>query len=108
MLSLHLVLRIVAVIMLLLMIVGYAVSVEMQIKTFVAANILFLLSMFGAGNLNRVAIISLILAIIISAGAIQSYLEKEVAIEFAVINVAMFVYLALVAINTIRIDKTKG
>lgn len=102
MLSLVLSLRAIAILLLLMIAFGYLSSGELQIKQFIAANILFALSLFGTNNQKRIAIISLLLAIIISVGAVRMYLEGEIAAAFAVAQVIMFVYLAIVAIQTMK------
>ena len=78
---------------------GYLNSGELQVKQFIAANVLFVLSLFGANNLKRIATVSLALAVIIAAGTIQTYLAGENTAVVAVSTIVLFIYLALVAIR---------
>ncbi len=100
--SLNFTLRAIAVLVIMMVIAQYFSSNELHIKPFISANILFVLSIFGSNHIKRIAIASLALAVIIPAGIIQSYLEGRVTIEIVVINVLMFAYLAMVAIQTVR------
>ena len=102
MLSLTLTLRAIAIFLLLLIAFGYLNSGELQIKQFIAANVLFFLSIFSAISEKRMAVISLVLAIIIAVGAIQSFLAGESTIVLVVVNVIIFGYLALVSILTFK------
>ena len=101
MFSLVLTLRVIAIAMLLIMAIGYINAGDLQIKQFIAANILFILSLFGAANIKRIAIISIFLAIIIPLGVVKSYLDGAAAIEYVFIYVVMFVYLILVALRIV-------
>ena len=102
MLSLTLALRAAAILLLLMIAFGYLNSGELQIKQFIAANVLFVLSIFGDNNQKRIAVISLLLAIIILVGTIRTHLEGEVTAVVTVVNSVIFVYLAIVAARSIR------
>ena len=102
MLSLTLALRAAAILLLLMIAFGYLNSGELEIKQFIAANILFILSIFGENNQKRMAVISLLLAIIILIGTIQTHLAGETTMVFTIVNSVIFVYLAIVAIRTIK------
>ena len=101
MLSLVLTLRVIAITMLLIIAIGYINVGDLQFKQFIAANVLFVLSLFGAANIKRIAIISIVLAVIIPLGVVQSYLDGKTAIEYVLIYVVMFVYLMLAAVRAI-------
>lgn len=102
MLSLTLTLRAAAIILLLMIAFGYLNSGELQIKQFIAANVLFVLSIFSENNQKRIAVISLLLAIIILVGTIRTHLAGETTIVVAVVNVVIFIYLAIVAARAIK------
>ena len=102
MLSLTLTLRAIAILLLLMIAFGYLNSGELQIKQFIAANVLFFLSVFSAASEKRIAVISLVLAIIISAGAIQSFLAGESTMMLVIVNVIIFAYLMLVSVLTFK------
>ena len=102
MLSLTLALRAAAILLLLMIAFGYLNAGELQIKQFIAANVLFVLSIFGENNQKRIAVISLLLAIIILVGTVQSHLAGETTIVFAVVNSVIFIYLAIVVARAIK------
>ncbi len=102
MLSLTLALRAAAILLLLMIAFGYLNAGELQIKQFIAANILFILSIFGENNQKRIAVISLLVAIIILIGTIQTHLAGETTIVVAVVNSVIFIYLAIVAARSIK------
>ena len=102
MLSLTLALRAAAILLLLMIAFGYLDSGELQIKQFIAANVLFVLSIFGDNNQKRIAVISLLLAIIILVGTIQTHLAGEATIIVTVVNSVIFIYLAIVAARAIK------
>ena len=105
MLSLTLTLRAIAILLLLMIAFGYLTSGEIQIKQFIAANVLFILSIFGADNGKRIAVVCLALAIIIPVGTIQSYLAEKTTVTVAIVNIIIFIYLAIVALSVIKKDK---
>ena len=101
MFSLVLVLRGVALLILLIVMVVYFNSGDILIKQFILANVLFLLSIFDAGGLKRLAIISIVLAIIVLIGTAQSYMADAAMIEVTILNVIAFVFLIIVSVRTI-------
>ena len=105
MLSLTLALRAAAILLLLMIAFGYVNSGELQIKQFIAANVLFILSVFGNNNQKRIAIISLLLAIIILVGTIQTHMEGQTTIVVTIVNSVIFIYLAIVAARSIKSSK---
>ena len=105
MLSLTLALRAAAILLLLMIAFGYLNSGELQIKQFIAANVLFILSVFGDNNQKRIAIISLLLAIIILVGTIQTHMAGQTTVVVAVVNSVIFIYLAIVAARSIKSSK---
>lgn len=105
MLSLTLALRAAAILLLLMIAFGYVNSGELQIKQFIAANVLFILSVFGNNNQKRIAIISLLLAIIILVGTIQTHMAGQTTIVVTIVNSVIFIYLAIVAARSIKSSK---
>lgn len=102
MLSLTLTLRAIAILLLLMIVFGYLNSGELLIKQFIAANVLFVLSFFSASGGRRIAVIVLALAVIIPLGVVQSYSIGKAPLELAVVTVVVFIYLAIVAIQSMR------
>ena len=102
MLSLTLALRAVAILLLLMIVFGYLNSGELLIKQFIAANVLFALSFFSASGGRRIAVIVLALAVIIPLGVVQSYSIGKAPLELAIVTVVIFIYLAIIAIQSIR------
>ena len=102
MLPLNIALRIVATVMLLIIVTQFAYSNTIQFKPFIAANILFLLSIIELSSAKKKAFICLILAVIIPAGAFQSYFKGEMLIEVVMVYVVIFTLLAYAAFEEIR------
>ena len=102
MLSLTLTLRAIAILLLLMIVFGYLNSGELLIKQFIAANVLFVLSFFSDSGGRRIAVIVLALAVIIPVGVVQSYAIGKAPLELAAVTVVVFIYLAIVAIQSIK------
>ena len=102
MLPLNIALRIAATVMLLIIVTQFAYSNTIQFKPFIAANILFLLSIIELSSAKKKAFICLILAVIIPVGAFQSYFKGEMLIEVVMVYIVIFTLLAYAAFEEIR------
>ena len=102
MLPLNLCLRITATIMLLIIATQFAYLEALQLKPFIAANVLFLLSIFEFNSVKKKAFICLLLSVVILLGAFQEYLQGEVLIEVVTVYIVMFTLLGYSAVEEIR------
>ncbi len=102
MLSLNIALRITATVMLLIIFTQFAYHNSIHFKPFLAANILFLLSIIEFKSVKKKAFICLILAVIIPLGAFQSYIRGEMLIEVVVVYIVMFTLLGYASVEEIR------
>ena len=102
MLSLNITLRIIAIVMLLLIATQFAYAESLQVKPFIAANILFLLSVIEFNSIKKKAFICLLLAVIIPLGAFKQYLNGELAIEVLTVYIVLFTLLAYSCVEEIR------
>ncbi len=88
--------------MLLIIVTNFAYFNELQFKPFIAANILFLLSIIDFNSIKKKAFICLLLAVIIPLGAFQSYMRGEMLIEVVVVYIVMFTLLGYSSVEEIR------
>ena len=88
--------------MLLIIATNFAYLNALQFKPFIAANILFLLSIIPFNSVKKKAFICLLLAIIIPLGAFQEYIRGEVLIEVVVVYIVIFTLLGYAAVEEIR------
>jgi len=102
MISLNLTLRIAGTIMLLMLVTQLAYLEALQIKPFIAANVLFILSVIEFNSIKKKAFICLLLSVIIPLGAFQEYLRGEVLIEVVIVYIVMFTLLGYSAVEEIR------
>ncbi len=102
MLSLNLTLRIIAVVMLLIIGTQLAYLEAFQIKPFIAANVLFFVSVIEFSSIKKKAFICLLLAVIIPLGAFQAYLKGDILIEVVIVYIVMFTLLGYAAVEEFR------
>ena len=88
-----------------LIISGYLNGGAWQFKQFIAANVLFGLSLFGVAHAQRISLISCLLAVIIPAGTLQSFLRGEVGLGLLLMYVALFLFLLVSAVCSVRLQK---
>ena len=79
----------------------YFDSGALLIKQFILANVLFLLSIFNAGSEKRLAIISILLAVIAIAGTIQSFMASEKLEGVVIFTAVIFLFLITVSVQTL-------
>jgi len=68
----------------------------------VVANVIFVMSIFSRSHPQRVAVISIALALLIPMGAFRSYVKGETTLMIAMLNVVIFAYVAFVSLQTLR------
>ena len=102
MISVNIVLRITATVMLLIIVTQFAYGNAIQFKPFLAANILFFLSIIEFKSVKKKAFICLLLAVIIPLGAFQSYLRGEMLMEVVVVYIVLFTLLGYACVEEIR------
>ena len=102
MLSLNLTLRVIATVMLLIIVAQFAYTNSLQLKPFIAANVLFFISIIPFNSVKKKAFICLLMAVIIPIGAFQGYVRGEIYIEVVVVYIVMFTLLGYAAVEEIR------
>jgi len=95
-------LRVVAAILIIASALQYFFYNELLIKTIVVAHILFLLSIFSDRHTQRIAVISLGLAIVVPIGAWRMASSGDATNEFFIINLLAFLYIAYAAFQALR------
>jgi len=90
-------LRIVAAILIIASSLQYFFYDQLLIKTIVVAHILFLLSIFSDRHTQRIAVISLGLAIVVPIGAWRMVAAGEATQDFFIVNLLAFLYIAYAA-----------
>ena len=102
MLPLNLTLRLAAIVMLLIIATQFAYLETFQIKPFIAANVLFILSVIEFRSIKKKAFICILLAVIIPLGAFKQYFDGHIAMEVVIVYVVMFTILAYSSVEEIR------
>ena len=100
--SLTLALRAVAILMLITIVFAYVNSGELQLKQFIAANVLFVLSLFTENQQKRLAIVSLALAVIISIGTVRAHVVEQESLMVVLVNLIGLIYLAVAAVLALK------
>ncbi len=90
-------LRVVAAILIVAAALQFFFYNQFLIKTIVVAHILFLLSIFSDRHLQRIAVISLGLAIVVPIGAWRMVEAGNATQGFFVLNLIIFLYIAYIA-----------
>ncbi len=98
-------LRIGASLLILAVVYHYASFGVVLIKSIVVAHILFILSFFSDKHAQRIAVVTLGLAIVVPIGAWRSYQEGTTQIAFFIFNVIIFLYAAYAALQTLQSSK---
>ena len=90
-------LRVVAVILIVAVALQFYFYDQFLVKTIIVAHILFLLSIFSDRHTQRIAVISLGLAIVVPIGAWRLVETGYATQGFFVFNLIVFLYIAYVA-----------
>ena len=96
-------LRIVATILIVAVALQYFMYNQLLIKTIVVAHVLFILSLFSDRNTQRIAVISLGLAIVVPIGAWRMAVAGTVTQGFFILNTIIFLYIAYIAFNALKV-----
>lgn len=95
-------LRVVAAILIVASALQFFFYEQFLIKTIVVAHILFLLSIFSDRHTQRIAVISLGLAIVVPIGAWKMVSAGNATQGFFIINLLVFLYIAYAAYQALR------
>lgn len=95
-------LRVVAAILIIASALQFFFYEQLLIKTIVVAHVLFLLSIFSDRHTQRIAIISLGLALVVPIGAWKMVSAGETTQGFFIINLLAFLYIAYTAFQSLK------
>jgi len=90
-------LRVVAVILIVAAALQFFFYNQLLIKPIVVAHVLFFLSIFSDRHIQRIAVISLGLAIVVPIGAWRMVEQGSATQGFFILNLIIFIYIAYVA-----------
>ena len=90
-------LRMVAAILIIATALQYSFYNQFLVKTIVVAHVLFILSFFSQRHTQRIAVISLGLAIVVPIGAWRMFETGNATQGFFIINLATFLFIAYTA-----------
>ncbi|MGI9227612.1 MAG: hypothetical protein ACR2PU_02355 [Gammaproteobacteria bacterium] len=94
-------LRITAILLILVAVLQYYLNEQLLIKTIVVAHIIFLLSIFGDKQKQRIAVISAGLAVVVPIGSWKEYDAGDSSLGFFIFNLVIFAYIAFISIKTL-------
>lgn len=95
--SLTMALRMVAAIFIIAVALQYSFYNQLLVKTIVVAHVLFILSLFSQRHTQRIAVISLGLAIVVPIGAWRMFETGSATQGFFILNLIIFLFVAYVA-----------
>jgi hypothetical protein len=95
--SLTTALRIVAAVLIIAVALQYSFYSQLLVKTIVVAHVLFILSLFSQRHTQRIAVISLGLAIVVPIGAWRMFETGSATQGFFLLNLIIFIFIAYVA-----------
>jgi hypothetical protein len=95
--SLTTALRIVAAVLIIAVALQYSFYNQLLVKTIVVAHVLFILSLFSQRHTQRIAVISLGLAIVVPIGAWRMFETGSATQGFFLLNLIIFIFIAYVA-----------
>ena len=94
-------LRIIAVLLILAAVIQYYIYEQLLIKTIVVAHIIFLLSIFSDKQKQRIAVISIGLAVVVPFGSWKEYDAGDSSLGLFLFNLIIFSYAAFISIQTL-------
>lgn len=100
--SLTMALRVVATILIVAVALQFFFYQQLLVKTIVVAHVLFFLSIFSDKHSQRVAIVSLGLAVVVPIGAWRMVEAGSATQGFFILNLIIFMYIAYIAFSTIK------
>jgi hypothetical protein len=74
----------------------------------IAANIIFVASVFSRNHPQRVAVIAIGLAVVIPIGALRAYARGDSTLIVALFNLPIFAHVAYVSLQTLRTGGRSG
>lgn len=95
--SLTMSLRVIAAILIIAVALQYSFYNQLLVKTIVVAHVLFILSFFSDRHTQRIAIISMGLAVVVPIGAWRMVANGSATQGFFILNMIIFLYIAYVA-----------
>lgn len=95
-------LRVVATILIVAVALQFFFYQQLLVKTIVVAHVLFFLSIFSDKHSQRVAIVSLGLAVVVPIGAWRMVEAGSATQGFFILNLIIFMYIAYIAFSTIK------
>jgi len=95
-------LRVVAAILIVAAALQFFFYDQFLIKTIVVAHVLFLLSIFSDRHTQRIAVVSLGLAIVVPIGAWRMVAAGSATQGFFILNLIIFLYIAYIALQALR------
>lgn len=95
-------LRIVAAILIIASALQFFFYNQFLVKTIVVAHVLFLLSIFSDRHTQRIAVISLGLAVVVPIGAWRMMEAGKATQGFFILNLLIFSYIAYIAIQALK------
>ena len=95
-------LRVVATILIVAVALQFFFYQQLLVKTIVVAHVLFFLSIFSEKHSQRVAIVSLGLAVVVPIGAWRMVHAGSATQGFFILNLIIFMYIAYIAFSTIK------
>ena len=99
--NLDLTLKAAAILLLLISGMEYLVSSVIHLGPVLFANVMFVTSIFSRTQPRRIAVIALAFAVVIPIGAFRAYVRDASALWVALLNLAIFCYVAFVAVQTL-------
>jgi hypothetical protein len=100
--SLTISLRIVSAILIIASALQFFFYNQLLVKTIVVAHVIFLLSIFSDRHTQRIAVISLGLAIVVPIGAWRMMEAGNASQGFFILNLLIFIYLAYAAFKSLK------
>lgn len=100
--SLTIALRVVAAVLIIAVALQFSFYNQFLVKTIVVAHVLFILSLFSERHTQRIAVISLGLAIVVPIGAWKMFETGSATQGFFVLNLIIFLYIAYVAVLALK------
>ena len=95
-------LRVVATILIVAVALQFFFYQQLLVKTIVVAHVLFFLSIFSDKHSQRIAIVSLGLAVVVPIGAWRMVEAGNTTQGFFILNLFIFMYIAYIAFSTLK------
>ena len=100
--TLTMALRVVATILIVAVALQFFFYNQLLVKTLVVAHVLFILSIFSDKHTQRIAVITIGLAIVVPIGAWRMVSTGDATSGFFYLNLIIFLYIAYIAFNALK------